>query len=55
MPDHLLNYLEREHSRLDDELVREGRRKHPDEIQVSRLKKLKLVVKDLMSNAKRRM
>ena len=46
MSDTYLTYLRREHARLDAEIVREGRQPWPDEIQIARLKKLKLAVKD---------
>lgn len=44
-----MNYLRREHARLDAELARIARERCPDEILVARLKKLKLAVKDQMS------
>lgn len=46
MSDHHLNYLRREHARLDAEIERELNRLRPDELLVARLKKLKLAVKD---------
>lgn len=46
MSDHHLNYLRREHARLDAEIERELSRLRPDELLVARLKKLKLAVKD---------
>ncbi|RYG85416.1 MAG: DUF465 domain-containing protein [Alphaproteobacteria bacterium] len=41
-----LNYLRREHARLEAEIVREARRPRPDELLIARLKKLKLAHKD---------
>ena len=41
-----LNYLKREHARLATEIERETREKHPDQVLIARLKKLKLAVKD---------
>lgn len=44
-----LNYLRREHARLDVEIERASRERRPDEILIARLKKLKLAVKDQMA------
>ena len=41
-----IQYLRREHARLEAEIDREARRRLPDEILIARLKKLKLAVKD---------
>jgi len=46
MSDHYLNYLEREHARLEAEIRAEERRPYPAPFLVARLKKLKLAVKD---------
>jgi hypothetical protein len=44
-----LNYLRREHARLDAEIARIARERRPDEILIARLKKLKLAIKDQMA------
>lgn len=44
-----MNYLKREHARLDAEIERASRERRPDEILIARLKKLKLAVKDQMA------
>ncbi len=49
MSDNHLNYLRREHARLDAEIRREERLVRPDEVLIPRLKKLKLGVKDQMA------
>ena len=41
-----IDYLRREHARLDAEIDREARQRRPDEVLIARLKKLKLAVKD---------
>jgi hypothetical protein len=41
-----IQYLRREHARLEAEIDREARRGLPDEVLIARLKKLKLAVKD---------
>ena len=41
-----IDYLRREHVRLDAEIDREARQRRPDEVLIARLKKLKLAVKD---------
>lgn len=46
MSDYLLNYLHREHARLEGELAKEASHALPDQVQMARLKKLKLAVKD---------
>lgn len=40
-----IDYLRREHVRLDAEIDREARQRRPDEVLIARLKKLKLAVK----------
>lgn len=49
MSKNLLNYLQREHARLDDEIARASRQRLPDQVLLARLKKLKLAVKDRMA------
>src|SRR3546814_5735613 len=49
MSNNHLNYLRREHARLDAEIQREERQVRPDEVLIARLKKLKLAVKDQMA------
>ena len=41
-----IDYLRREHARLDAEIDREARQRRPDEVLIARLKKLKLAIKD---------
>lgn len=41
-----IDYLRREHARLDAEIAREAQERRPDEVLIARLKKLKLAVKD---------
>ena len=41
-----IEYLRREHARLEAEINRETCQRRPDEILIARLKKLKLAVKD---------
>lgn len=41
-----IDYLRREHARLDAEIDREVQKRRPDEILIARLKKLKLAIKD---------
>lgn len=41
-----IEYLRREHARLEAEIDREARQRGPDEVLIARLKKLKLAVKD---------
>ncbi|HET6526841.1 YdcH family protein [Sphingopyxis sp.] len=40
-----IDYLRREHARLEAEIDREARQRRPDEVLIARLKKLKLAVK----------
>ena len=44
-----LHYLEREHARLERLIAEENRRPRPDGIEIARLKKAKLLVKDQMT------
>ena len=46
MSERFLAYLRREHARLQDLIDSEQRRPLPDQLQLARLKKLKLVVRD---------
>lgn len=48
MTDRYLEYLSREHARLEDEIWQESKRPRPDEILIARLKKIKLALKDQM-------
>jgi hypothetical protein len=48
MTDRYLDYLSREHARLEDEIRLESKRPRPDEVLLARLKKLKLALKDQM-------
>jgi hypothetical protein len=41
-----LNYLQREHARLEGELARESGQRCPDQLTIARLEKLKLAVGD---------
>jgi len=45
----ILRYLEREHARLEALISEQRRRPGPDEIEINRLKKAKLLVKDQMA------
>ncbi|WP_235654668.1 DUF465 domain-containing protein [Sphingobium yanoikuyae] len=45
-----LEYLSREHARLEDEIRMESERLRPDEVLIARLKKLKLALKDQMQS-----
>ncbi len=49
MSNRFFEYLEREHARLDDAIQREQAKLHPDDVEVARLKKLKLAVKDQLT------
>lgn len=49
MSDYFLDYLQREHSRLDGEIQEEESRPLPDQLLIARLKKLKLAIKDQMA------
>ena len=46
MSDRYIDYLRREHARLENELDRASRQMAPDQLAIARLKKLKLAVKD---------
>lgn len=46
MSNKFLAYLEREHARLEQLVADEARKLRPDEIELARLKKMKLAVKD---------
>ena len=48
MTDRYLEYLSREHARLENEIQLESKRLRPDEVLIARLKKLKLALKDQM-------
>lgn len=48
MTDRYLEYLSREHARLEDEIRLESKRPRPDEVLIARLKKLRLALKDQM-------
>lgn len=48
MIDRFMDYLEREHARLESLIQRELKQLRLDEVQIARLKKLKLLVKDRM-------
>lgn len=49
MSNRFFGYLEREHARLDSTIRREQAKLRPDEIEIARLKKLKLAVKDQLA------
>ena len=46
MSDRYIDYLKREHARLENELDRVSRQMAPNQLTIARLKKLKLAVKD---------
>jgi hypothetical protein len=46
MSERFLHYLKREHERLEESIERERQRPLPDQLQLARLKKLKLAVRD---------
>jgi hypothetical protein len=46
MSERFLHYLRREHARLEHSIDRERQRPRPDQLQLARLKKLKLAVRD---------
>lgn len=50
MSDKFLEYLRREHARLDADIRRETRLPRPDEVLIARLKKMKLAIKDRIAN-----
>jgi len=41
-----LTYLEREHARIEAAIAQRSRALRPDEVEIARLKKLKLAIKD---------
>ena len=49
MSNRFFDYLEREHARLERTIADLGRRPLPDTIEIARLKKQKLLVKDQIS------
>ncbi|CDO38773.1 MULTISPECIES: DUF465 domain-containing protein [Novosphingobium] len=50
MTNRYMEYLSREHARLEDEIRMESKRPRPDEVLIARLKKLKLALKDQMQS-----
>jgi hypothetical protein len=46
MSDKYIDYLKREHARLEGELEQASRQLVPDQMAIARLKKLKLAIKD---------
>ena len=46
MSNRFFQYLEREHARLDAAIQAEQARLRPDDVELARLKKMKLAVKD---------
>jgi hypothetical protein len=50
MSERFLHYLKREHARLEESIERERRRPLPDQLQLARLKKLKLAVRDQIAD-----
>jgi uncharacterized protein YdcH (DUF465 family) len=50
MSEHFLRYLEREHARLEALIDELRGHRWPDEAEISRLKKAKLLVKDQIAN-----
>jgi hypothetical protein len=50
MTDRYLDYLSREHARLEEEIRQESKRPWPDDVLIARLKKMKLAVKDQMQS-----
>ncbi len=50
MSESFLRYLEREHARIDALIAEHRRHRWPDEVEISRLKKAKLLVKDQLAN-----
>lgn len=49
MSDRFFRYLTREHARLERLLEEQRRRPFPDDVEIARLKKAKLMVKDQMA------
>ncbi len=50
MNNRFFSYLEREHARLDSAIQQEQAKLRPDDVELARLKKLKLAVKDQMTS-----
>lgn len=50
MSETFLRYLEREHARLENEIADRQRRLWPDQAEIARLKKAKLLVKDQLAH-----
>jgi hypothetical protein len=46
MTNRFFDYLEREHARLERAIAEQGRRPLPDDLEIARLKKQKLLIKD---------
>lgn len=46
MSDKFIDYLKREHARLESELDQANKQVVPDQMTIARLKKLKLAIKD---------
>jgi len=55
MSDRYIDYLKREHARLENELDRANRHMAPNQLAIARLKKLKLAVKDQIASHERPM
>lgn len=53
MTNRFFEYLEREHARLDAAIQKEQAKLRPDAVEVARLKKLKLAVKDQLAARRR--
>lgn len=49
MSNRFFQYLEREHARLDAAIQAEQAKLRPDDVELARLKKLKLAVKDQLA------
>jgi len=49
MSNRFLDYLEREHARLEQAIADLLRRPFPDDLEIARLKKQKLLIKDQIS------
>jgi hypothetical protein len=49
MSNRFFDYLEREHARLESLIAEHSRRLQPDQIEIARLKKQKLLIKDQMN------
>ena len=55
MSDRYIDYLKREHARLENELDRANQHMAPNQLTIARLKKLKLAVKDQIASHERPM